>query len=149
MHSILVVLVLVSVLSWDTVAYYTVRNETCPVLRLSLSLSLSLAQSSDTLLSVRMSYHVICVGVENGCKKAEFLAIDDEEKQHKRLVRYYRQVGFNVVKYVGDGFKDIPDRLIWGGAGTLMDGTIDEFCHKWTNLMKLMQQRTKQNMEKE
>ena len=72
---------------------------------------------------------------------AEFLAIDDEEKQHKRLVRYYRQVGFQVVKYVGDGFQDIPDRLIWGGAGTLMNGNINTFCEKWTNLMKSLQER--------
>ena len=86
------------------------------------------------------------LGLENGCEMAEFLAIDDEEKQHKRLVRYYRQVGFQVVKYVGDGFQDIPDRLIWGGAGTLMNGSVDIFCQKWTALMQSLQQRRKKKI---
>jgi hypothetical protein len=82
------------------------------------------------------------IGLENGCNMAEFLAIDDEEFQHKRLVRYYKRVGFNVVKYVGEGFKDVPDRLIWGGCGTLMKEEIDILIRKWADLLSLMKQRS-------
>ena len=72
---------------------------------------------------------------------AEFLAIDDEEFQHKRLVRYYRRVGFRVVKYVGDDFQDIPARLVWGGCGTLMEENIDVLIQKWSALLTVMDQR--------
>ena len=72
---------------------------------------------------------------------AEFLAIDDEEFQHKRLVRYYRYAGFKVVKYVGDEFESIPDRLVWGGCGTLMEQDISVLMDKWSSLFDLMKTR--------
>merc|ERR1712232_1475089 len=72
---------------------------------------------------------------------AEFLAIDDEAFQHKRLVRYYKYAGFEVVKYVGDDFQDMPDRLIWGGCGTLMKQDISILMAKWTSLFELMKTR--------
>jgi len=78
---------------------------------------------------------------EKGCTIAEFLAIDDEDFQHKRLVRYYRRVGFQVVKYVGEEVQDIPDRLVWGGCGTLMKEDISVLIRKWAGLLALMKQR--------
>ena len=78
---------------------------------------------------------------------AEFLAIDDEDFQHKRLVRYYRYAGFKIVKYVGDDPKDIPDRLIWGGCGTLMKQDIPELMSKWTSLFELMNSRVAKQQE--
>ena len=81
-------------------------------------------------------------GQEKGCSVAEFLAIDDEEFQHKRLVRYYRRVGFQIIKYVGEDLKDVPDRLVWGGCGTLMREDIPVLVQKWANLMTLMKTRT-------
>ncbi|GAX23372.1 hypothetical protein FisN_15Lu103 [Fistulifera solaris] len=83
-----------------------------------------------------MGYLCLLHGQENGCKKAEFLAIDDEEKQHKRLVRYYRHAGFQFIKYVGDDIWDVPDRLVWGGCGTLLGANIDELLQFWTRLMQ-------------
>ena len=71
-----------------------------------------------------------------GCQVAEFLAIDDQEFQHKRLVRYYKHAGFDVVKYVGDDFKSIPDRLVWGGCGTLLRQEIPVLLKSWTRLME-------------
>lgn len=65
----------------------------------------------------------------------EFLAIDDQPYQHKRLVRFFQRAGFHVVRYVGDDWKDIPDRLIWGGCGTLMDAHIDTLLIRWTDLL--------------
>jgi hypothetical protein len=88
-----------------------------------------------------MGYRCLLHGQENGCRVAEFLAIDDEEFQHKRLVRYYRRVGFQVIKYVGEDFMDIPDRLIWGGCGTLMREDLDVLIRKWADLLALMKER--------
>ncbi len=89
-----------------------------------------------------MGYTCLLYGKEKGCRGAEFLAIDDEVFQHKRLVRYYKRVGFRVVKYVGDGITDIPDRLVWGGCGTLMREDIDVLIRKWAAVMELMRTRT-------
>jgi hypothetical protein len=74
-------------------------------------------------------------GRDHGKKVAEFLAIDDEARQHRKLVRYYERSGFQVIKYVGDGFMDIPDRMIWGGCGTLMRQDIDTLLERWTTML--------------
>ena len=55
-------------------------------------------------------------------KKARLLAIYDTEGYSKRLVRYFKIIGFKVVKEVGSSPIDLFLRLIWGGAGTLMKG---------------------------
>lgn len=92
-------------------------------------------------IAMLLGYQCLLHGVEKGCSIAEFLAIDDEEFQHKRLVRYYRQFGFKIVKYVGDGVQDIPDRLVWGGCGTLMREEIPVLLEKLTRNLKLMKAR--------
>lgn len=75
---------------------------------------------------------------------AEFLAIDDEDFQHRRLVRYYRRGGFDVVKYVGEEWKDIPDRLVWGGCGTLMSKEVNALLLLWTQILQRAEQQSKQ-----
>ena len=55
-------------------------------------------------------------------KKARLLAIYDFEGYSKKLVRYFKIIGFEVVKEVGSSPIDLFLRLIWGGAGTLMKG---------------------------
>lgn len=75
-------------------------------------------------------------GKQQGYQVAEFLAIDDEERQHKTLVRLYERTGFQIVKYVGDGLADVPDRLIWGGRGTLMRQDIDTLLEYWTQTLR-------------
>jgi hypothetical protein len=94
-------------------------------------------------LGLLMGYTCLLHGKEKGCDVAEFLAIDDEEFQHKRLVRYYTRVGFRVVRYVGEDITNVPDRLVWGGCGTLMKEDIDVLLRKWANLLELMKTRTK------
>jgi len=32
--------------------------------------------------------------------------------------------------------KDIPDRLVWGGCGTLMTNDIDPVLEKWTRIIR-------------
>ena len=54
--------------------------------------------------------------------KARLLAIFDSEGYSKKLVRYFRKIGFVIVKEVGSSPSDLFLRLVWGGAGTLMTG---------------------------
>ena len=65
-------------------------------------------------------------------KKARLLAIYDTEGYSKKLVRYFKIIGFKVVKEVGSSPIDLFLRLIWGGAGTLMKGD----CYFVLNKMK-------------
>mmetsp|Transcript_20255 Transcript_20255/g.46911 ORF Transcript_20255/g.46911 Transcript_20255/m.46911 type:complete len:155 (+) Transcript_20255:385-849(+) len=96
-----------------------------------------LLRTGGTFLGIGVLIGYLCLlhGKSKGCKVAEFLAIDDSEKQHRRLVSYYRRGGFKVIKYVGDGAGDIPDRLVWGGRGTLMREDIDTLLQIWTRLL--------------
>ena len=77
------------------------------------------------------------LGCKNKCTVAEFLAIDDEAFQHKRLVRFFKRAGFNVVRYVGEDLASIPDRLVWGGCGTLMNRDIDTLLKEWSTILKV------------
>ena len=54
------------------------------------------------------------------CRRAQILAIRDDDGQHKRLVRYFRRLGFVPSKELGAAPWDLPERLVWGGAGLLM-----------------------------
>jgi hypothetical protein len=95
-------------------------------------------KGGGTILGVGLLLGYLCLlhGQEMGrCEEAEFLAIDDEDFQHKRLVRFYKQAGFKFIKYVGDDFQNIPDRLVWGGCGTLLRAKIPDILQFWTALM--------------
>ena len=54
--------------------------------------------------------------------KVRLLAIFDSEGYSKKLVRYFKLIGFKIVKEVGSSPVDLLLRLVWGGAGTLMNG---------------------------
>jgi hypothetical protein len=78
----------------------------------------------------------ILYGYSKGCTKCEVLAIDDAPQQHRRLVRHFRRMGLQTVRYVGDDFSSIPDRLVWGGCGTLMEANLSYLIDKWTPVYK-------------
>lgn len=63
---------------------------------------------------------------ETPCRRARFLAIRDDDHQHRRLVRYFRRFGFRGHREVGAALLDLPLRLIWGGSGLLMQGDCRE-----------------------
>ncbi len=67
---------------------------------------------------------------QTNCKNARLLAIYDEEGYSKKLVRYFRLIGFRVIKEVGSSPSDLLLRLIWGGAGTLMKGDCKKILNK-------------------
>jgi hypothetical protein len=54
------------------------------------------------------------------CRRAQILAIRDDDGQHRRLVRYFRRLGFVPSKELGAALWDLPERLVWGGAGLVM-----------------------------
>lgn len=54
------------------------------------------------------------------CRRARILAIRDDEHQHRRLVRYFRRLGFSPIRELGAGVLDLGPRLVWGGSGLLM-----------------------------
>lgn len=59
------------------------------------------------------------------CRRARFLAIRDDARQHRRLVRHFRRLGFEPLRELGSAPWDLPGRLVWGGAGLLMQGACD------------------------
>ena len=63
-------------------------------------------------------------------KKARLLAIYDTEGYSLKLVRYFKIIGFEIVKEVGSSPVDLFLRLVWGGAGTLMKGECIEILNK-------------------
>jgi hypothetical protein len=102
-------------------------------------------RNGGTILGVGLLLGYLCVlDYVNNCNNqqqrphlmTEFLAIDDETFQHERLVKYYTTAGFRIIKYVGDDFGDIPDRLVWGGCGTLLRQNCVVLLQKWTKLME-------------
>ncbi len=56
------------------------------------------------------------------CRKARLLAIRDDESHNSRLVKYFNRRGFQTVRDVGATPLDLPLRMVWGGAGSLMIG---------------------------
>ena len=64
------------------------------------------------------------------CHSAQLLAINDEPRQHRILVRYYRSLGFRKVRDVGDGLGDLADLVGWGGTGTLMEVNLEDFMRR-------------------
>jgi hypothetical protein len=69
------------------------------------------------------------------CRQARFLAIHDEDRQHRRLVRYFRALGFTPLRELGSAPADWAPRLLWGGSGLLMEGdcgeTIRRCIRRW------------------
>mmetsp|Transcript_14114 Transcript_14114/g.20154 ORF Transcript_14114/g.20154 Transcript_14114/m.20154 type:complete len:249 (+) Transcript_14114:92-838(+) len=86
-------------------------------------------------ISLLLGSRSLLYAKEAGCKVAEFLAIDDEEFQHKRLVRFFKRAGFKRIRYVGDDLASVPDRLVWGGCGTLMNNEIETLLSFWKKIL--------------
>lgn len=86
-------------------------------------------------ISLLLGYKAMMFGKEKRCEMAEFLAIDDEAFQHKRLVRFFQRAGFRKIRYVGDDLASVPDRLVWGGCGTLMNRPVEELLQIWSKIL--------------
>ena len=62
--------------------------------------------------------------------EARLLAIYDNEGYSIKLIRYFKIIGFKIVKEVGSSPLDLFLRLVWGGAGTLMKGECSQILKK-------------------
>jgi hypothetical protein len=72
-----------------------------------------------------------------GCAKMELLAVDDGNEYAAKLVKYYRRLGFVPIRVVGDGAAtDLFDLLVWGGAGTRMNGDLPALLGKWGKVVR-------------
>jgi len=70
--------------------------------------------------------------------KVRLLAIFDSEGYSKKLVRYFKLIGFIIVKDVGSSPVDLLLRLVWGGAGTLMKGECISILKKLEKQLSLI-----------
>mmetsp|Transcript_41830 Transcript_41830/g.164027 ORF Transcript_41830/g.164027 Transcript_41830/m.164027 type:complete len:198 (-) Transcript_41830:2316-2909(-) len=70
------------------------------------------------------------------------LAIKDEEEQHRRLSNYIqRMTGAVALREVGASIKDVPDRVVWGGEGTIFRASVSELLQKWAPIIHRMARR--------
>ncbi len=81
---------------------------------------------SELIWATTMSWAI----EKKNSKKAKLLAIYDTEGYSKKLVRYFKLIGFKIVKEVGSSPIDLFLRLVWGGAGTLMKGDCFHILNK-------------------
>ncbi len=82
------------------------------------------------------------------CRRARLLAINDEETQHKILTRYFQRKGFKIVREVGNSPLDLPFRIVWGGAGSLMNANCIDVYNYSCQLWEKSQKRKLVNFEK-
>lgn len=65
------------------------------------------------------------------------------DEWHERLVNYYSYFGFEeVVRVEGGRLSDVPHMLVWGGAGTRMDGDVVAMLRRWTPVIRKDASRT-------
>ncbi|KXZ46136.1 hypothetical protein GPECTOR_46g205 [Gonium pectorale] len=94
-------------------------------------------RSSPLGLGLLLGGAMFAYGHARGCRKAELLAINDDDVWHERLVRYYSYFGFRPVRVVGgNGLADWPHLLVWGGEGTRMDADIGEMLERWSPALR-------------
>lgn len=72
------------------------------------------------------------------CQRARFLAIHDDDRQHRRLVRYFRSLGFTPLRTLGSSPADWAPRLLWGGSGLLMEGDCGETVRRCARRWRLL-----------
>ena len=73
--------------------------------------------------------------------KAQLLAIRDDARQHKTLVRYYRYLGFDTLRVVDSGsLSSMRDLVVWGGDGLLMELDCTRFLKRWAAAVRAIGQ---------
>ena len=87
-------------------------------------------------ISFIMGSYALRWAYERGCRVTQLLAVKDTEEMHQVLIRLYSSFGFRVVKELTDSADSIPDRLVWGAEGTLMEMDIEAFLHEWSPKLK-------------
>ena len=99
-------------------------------------LSKSPAFVSELIWATTMAWAI----EKKSSNKARLLAIFDSEGYSKKLVRYFKLIGFKIVKEVGSSPVDLLLRLVWGGAGTLMNGECISILEKLEKKLSLIEE---------
>ena len=99
-------------------------------------LSKSPAFVSELIWATTMAWAI----EKKSSNKARLLAIFDSEGYSKKLVRYFKLIGFKIVKEVGSSPVDLLLRLVWGGAGTLMNGECNYILKKLEKKLSLIEE---------
>lgn len=90
-------------------------------------------------ISFIMGSYALRWAFDKGCTVTQLLAVKDSEEMHQVLVRLYGSFGFRVIKELTDSLESVPDRLVWGAEGTLMELNLLEFLREWSpKLRKLI-----------
>ena len=97
-------------------------------------LSKSPAFVSELIWATTMAWAI----EKKSSNKVRLLAIFDSEGYSKKLVRYFKLIGFKIVKEVGSSPVDLLLRLVWGGAGTLMTGECISILKKLEKKLSLI-----------
>ncbi len=90
---------------------------------------------SEFIWAVTMAWSI----EKKSSNKARLLAIFDSEGYSKKLVRYFKLIGFKIVREVGSSPVDLFLRLVWGGAGTLMTGECVSILKKLEKKLSLIE----------
>ncbi len=91
---------------------------------------------SELIWATTMSWAI----EKKSSNKVRLLAIFDSEGYSKKLVRYFKLIGFKIVKEVGSSPVDLLLRLVWGGAGTLMNGECNSILKKLEKKLSLIEE---------
>ena len=59
-------------------------------------------------LSLLLGAYAVRCAYDQGCTKAELLAIHDDDRQHAILKRHYQRLGLKPVRYVSEDIASIP-----------------------------------------
>ena len=121
---------------WGELKGWTFLNKQGVQLDTLRVLSSSPAYVSELIWASTMAWAI----EKKGSKKARLLAIFDNEGYSKKLVRYFKIIGFKVVKEVGSSPEDLFLRLVWGGAGTLMTGECSYVLNKIGKKLSLIKE---------
>lgn len=101
-------------------------------------------------LGLLLGATVFAFAAASGCKKAEILAINDDEATHRRLVRYYQRFGFTpVYEVTGGSLADLPHMLVWGGVGTRMDADVHRMLQRWAMAVRNSGMRARSGARRE
>lgn len=90
----------------------------------------------------------LALAAERRAKAVYGLAIDDAPEQHRRLVKYLARFGGSKVRRVDDSVKSVPDRMVYGGFGTIIRGDVESMLDRGRAMIE-RQSRSKKTIKKQ
>lgn len=87
----------------------------------------------------------LALAADRRAKDVYGLAIDDAPEQHRRLVKYLARFGGVKVRRVDDSVRSVPDRMVYGGYGTIIRGDITSMLARGTGMIERQGRRVVDN----